>query len=279
MSDTADLQAVNIARDYYNSSDADTFYSTIWGGEDIHIGLYHSENDTIPEASLRTQKRMIEHLNKLNSDSRVIDLGSGYGGSARYLAKKFKCNITALNLSEVENNRARKLNSRQNLDHLIEVVDGNFEELPYDDESFDIVWSQDAFLHSPVRDQVIRQASRILKSGGEFIFTDPMQSDDCPEGVLQPILDRIHLESMASPEFYRETADETGLEEFTFEELTEQLKNHYSAVLNETISNEAELKEKVSSEYINNMKEGLQHWINGARNGYLAWGIFHFKKK
>ena len=31
---------VDTARDYYNSSDADRFYATIWGGEDIHIGLY-----------------------------------------------------------------------------------------------------------------------------------------------------------------------------------------------------------------------------------------------
>ena len=33
------------ARGYYNSDDADGFYSTIWGGEDIHIGLYESKED------------------------------------------------------------------------------------------------------------------------------------------------------------------------------------------------------------------------------------------
>ena len=38
-------EVVSIARDYYNSDDADNFYHEIWGGEDIHIGLYRSTPD------------------------------------------------------------------------------------------------------------------------------------------------------------------------------------------------------------------------------------------
>lgn len=271
-------EAVDIARDYYNSEDADAFYSTVWGGEDIHIGLYHSPDDNITEASRRTQEKMVEHLDELQSDTRIIDLGSGYGGSARFLAKKYDCNVIGLNLSEVENNRARELNRDQGLDGKISIMDGNFEDLDFEDESFDVVWSQDSFLHSPARKQVIEEVSRILKPGGEFIFTDPMQSDDCPDGVLQPILDRIHLESMASPDFYRETADEFDMEEVQYDELTEHLRKHYSAVLQETEKQEEELKARISEEYTRNMKKGLRHWIDGASNGYLSWGIMHFRK-
>ncbi len=275
----SNFEAVEIAREYYNSEDADLFYSTIWGGEDIHIGIYPREDDPISEASLRTQKKMIEHTGEPTPEQKVIDLGSGYGGSARYMADQYGCQVVALNLSEVENRRARELNRKQGLDNLIEVVDGNFEELPYDESVFDLVWSQDSFLHSPARSQVISEAARILKPGGHFVFTDPMQADNCPEGVLQPILDRIHLESMASPSFYRKTAKNAGLKEIDFEELTIHMKRHYSAVLRETNENEEELRTKVSEEYINNMKKGLQHWIDGAGNGYLCWGIFHFIKE
>jgi ubiquinone/menaquinone biosynthesis C-methylase UbiE len=42
------------------------------------------------------------------------------------------------------------------------------------------------------------EVDRVLKPGGELVFTDPMQADDCPDGVLQPVLDRIHLESLGS---------------------------------------------------------------------------------
>jgi sarcosine/dimethylglycine N-methyltransferase len=187
--------------------------------------------------------------------------------------------VVAVNLSEVENKRARILNRKQHLWNSIEIVDGNFEELEYDDESFDIVWSQDAFLHSPAKKQVVREAARVLKPGGDFIFTDPMQSDECPDGVLQPILDRIHLESMATPSFYRNTASEYGLKEIKYNELTEHLLKHYSAVLNETIERQHELNDQISSEYRQNMKKGLKHWIDGASRGYLSWGILHFRKE
>jgi len=44
---------VRTARDYYNSGDADRFYFRIWGGEDIHIGLYESRNEDIGDGLAR----------------------------------------------------------------------------------------------------------------------------------------------------------------------------------------------------------------------------------
>ncbi|WP_462272064.1 methyltransferase domain-containing protein [Methanohalophilus sp.] len=271
--------AVDKAQEYYNSEDADNFYFTIWGGEDIHVGLYNSEDEPIFDASRRTIERMASKISNLEKDSKILDIGAGYGGAARYLAKKYGCQVVALNLSEVENERDRKMNEDQGLDHLITVVDGSFEEIPYPDFSFDVVWSQDAILHSGNREQVIKEVARVLKSGGDFVFTDPMQTDDCPEGVLQPILDRIHLETLGSPGFYRESAKKYGMKEIEFEEHSSQLPAHYGRVLKETEGQEDELSKVVSQNYINNMKQGLGHWVEGGNNGYLTWGIFHLSKK
>ncbi|MFW5986637.1 MAG: methyltransferase domain-containing protein [Methanohalophilus sp.] len=271
--------AVDKAQEYYNSDDADNFYFTIWGGEDIHVGLYDSEDEPIFDASRRTIERMASKISNLDKDSKVLDIGAGYGGAARYLAKKYGCQVVALNLSEVENERDRAMNKEQGLDHLVTVEDGSFEDLPYPDYSFDVVWSQDAILHSGNREQVLKEVARVLKSGGDFVFTDPMQTDDCPEGVLQPILDRIHLESLGSPGFYRETAKKYGLKEIEFEEHASQLPIHYGRVLKETENQEDNLSGVVSQDYINNMKQGLNHWVNGGNSGYLTWGIFHLRKK
>lgn len=269
--------AVRTAQEYYNSDDADNFYFTIWGGEDIHVGLYDHAEEPIFDASRRTVEQMAAHLNGLGPDSRVIDVGAGYGGSARYLAREYGCEVVALNLSEVENERDRQMNREQGLDHLIEVVDASFEDLPYPDDSFDFVWSQDAMLHSGERAKVIDEVARVLKPGGEFVFTDPMQTDDCPGGVLQPILDRIHLDSLGSPGFYRDRAANLGMTELGYENHHEQLPTHYGRVLKELQRQESELEQVVSREYIGNMKKGLGHWVEGGDNGYLAWGIFHFR--
>jgi len=270
--------AVATAREYYNSNDADRFYHNVWGGEDIHIGLYEDDQEPIADASRRTVAHMADLLGELGPDHRLLDLGAGYGGSARYLATTFGCPVVALNLSEVENERDREMNKAVGLDHLIEVLDASFEDVPYADGHFDVVWSQDSFLHSGDREKVVQEAARVLKPGGVLIFTDPMQTDDCPPGVLQPILDRIHLETLGSPAFYRETAKKYGLVEIGFEDHSHQLPRHYGRVLQETKAREPSLEGLISAEYIERMKTGLQHWVNGGNNCYLAWGIFRFRK-
>lgn len=271
-------EVVNIARDYYNSDDADNFYAIIWGGEDIHIGLYETIGEPITDASHRTVRHMLGLLDELNSDQHVLDIGSGYGGAARYLTTTTGCHVTALNLSEKENERHRSINEERGLTNRIDVVDGSFEAIPAEDNSYDVVWSQDAILHSGHREDVLKEVARVLKPGGHFIFTDPMQADDCPPGVLKPILERIHLPSLASPAFYREQLGQHGFKEVLFEDQTQQLVNHYTRVRSETASQREALEKVVSPEYIDRMINGLGHWVDGGSQGYLSWGIFIFQK-
>jgi len=269
---------VETARSYYNSEDADNFYYRIWGGEDLHLGIYENDDDDIFSASRRTIQKMAEVAGKIDENIRVIDLGGGFAGTARCLAKNYGCHVTSLNLSETENERGRKMNKEQELDHLIDVIDGSFEDIPFDNGSFNIVWSQDAILHSGDRGQVIAEAARVLKSGGKMIFTDPMQTANCDKETLQPVYDRIQLSSLASPDFYEIECKKHALKLLSFEEMPQHLINHYSKVLEETNKNESWLMNYVSEEYLSNMKTGLKHWINGGKQNNLTWGIFHFEK-
>lgn len=271
-------EVANIAKNYYDSEDADNFYFNIWGGEDIHVGWYQSDSEPILDASHRTVEKMVEKLPQLTPESKVIDIGAGYGGSARYMAKTFGCQVECLNISEKENEKNIQKNKEQGLDHLINVYQGNFEEIPYKDETFDVVWCQDSILHSGNKKAVFQEVARVLKKGGHFIFTDPMQIDNCPEGVIDPVLKRIHLDSMGSVGKYREYAKDVGLQEVEVEEHPKLLPTHYGRVLEELKKNEDKLQGKVSQEYIDHMKEGLGHWVEKGNKGYLNWGILHFKK-
>jgi len=274
-----DSEVVKITRDYYDSDDADNFYYTIWGGEDLHLGIYERDDEPIFDASRRTIRRMASKSGIMGEGVEVLDIGAGFGGTARYLAKTFGCRVTCLNLSKKENERNRRMSAEQGVGHLIRVDEGSFDDLPYDDETFDIVWSQDAILHAGDREKVMKEAVRVLKKGGEFIFTDPMQADDCPEGVLEPILERIHLASLGSPGFYTETGRGLGLEFVEFEDQTPNLVRHYARVLEESEKKLDELRKGTSQEYIDRMKAGLKRWIDGGEKGYLKWGIFTFRKK
>jgi len=278
MSTTEPAAATAVAEAYYDSEDADTFYREIWGGEDIHIGLYQP-GDSIAAASRRTVAAMAGRLAGLGPGCRVLDLGAGYGGAARWLADTHGAQVTCLNLSEVENARNRLLTAEAGLAEKVRVVHGAFEAIPEPDGAFDVVWSQDAFLHSPDRRRTLSEAVRVLRPGGELIFTDPMQSEAVADpAVLQPIYDRIHLDSLASIGLYRETLTALGLEEVGIEEMGEQLVIHYGRVRDEVLARRGELAGRISADYIERMVEGLEHWVRAGGEGLLAWGILHFRK-
>ena len=184
--------------------------------------------------------------------------------------------MDCLNLSDVQNERNRVLTRKAGLDHLVHVVHASFEAIPGPDSVYDAVWSQDALLHSGDRERVLSEVSRVLKPGGRFVFTDPMQTDDCPPGVLQPVLDRIHLDSLASPGFYRKHLRALGFDEILLDEMRDQLRNHYDQVRQALLTRREEMTERCGNDYVTRMLEGLGNWVSAADRGHLTWGIFLF---
>lgn len=158
------------------------------------------------------------------------------------------------------------------------VLHGSFESIPCEQDGYDIVWSQDAFLYSGNKEKLLQEVGRVLKVGGELIFTDPMQADDCPPDVLRPVYDRLSLQSLASFAFYKRHLAALGFNEVRCLAFTDQLRNHYFQVGEELKSRAPNLTKEISEEYIEKMLVGLDDWVKAADTGYLAWGVLYFKK-
>lgn len=270
--------AAETTRAYYNSKSADEFYFRIWGGESIHVGIYESEDDSIREAGRRTVARMAELLPDPGDAARVLDLGSGYGGPARFLARERGYHVDCLNLSAVQNERNRDLNEQAGLDGRIEVFEGAFECLPFDAQTYDVVWSQDAILHSGRRERVLDEVDRVLRPGGNFVFTDIMQREGCPAETLEPVYGRINLTSMGSFEFYCKEAEGLGWEEMAVFDLSPNLAKHFSHVRGAMRRRRDELLQHCGPQYVENMVRGIRHWIAAAEDGNITWGLFHFRQ-
>lgn len=278
MADAATREDVRTAETYYDSDDADRFYFAIWGGEDIHIGLYRSADEPIAEASRRTVAHMAGKLGDLPRGARVLDLGAGYGGAARWLAREKGWRVDCVNISETQNALNRKKNAEAGLADQITVRHGSFDAPPTEKGVYDVVWSQDAFLHGADRARIIHAAAEALRPGGQLVFTDPMQAAGAPADKLAPILARIHLPSLGSIAAYRAAARAEGLEEAGVEEMPDQLGRHYARVREDLQARRADLADEISSDYVDRMIAGLGHWVDGAAEGWLTWGVLHFRK-
>ena len=115
--------------------------------------------------------------------------------------------------------------------------------------------------------KVFEEVARVLAKGGQFIFTDPMQSAKCPKNVLKPILDRIHLDSLGSIEHYQKMAKDCGLTEVEIMDLSQNLPAHYGRVLQELVAQHNNLIRVCAEEYLANMKVGYQTGLEVAKPG------------
>ncbi|MBH1934180.1 methyltransferase domain-containing protein [Streptomyces sp. AV19] len=264
-------------RSYYESSDVDAFYDAVWGGEDIHTGIYEREGEPVAEASRRTVERLAGRLG-IGPGARVLDLGSGYGGTARYLAGRFGCRVVALNLSEAQNERHRRVNAERGLDGLVEVITGSFHDVPYGDGEFDAVCSLEALCHSTDRGRALSEAVRVLAPGGRLAFTDIMAAEATPAGTLRPVVARLGVDELATPSFYRDGLAGLGTDAIGFDDHSEQLLHHYVRLTEETGARKAELGKVISADYLEQLLANLPLWVDAARAGRLRWGIFHARR-
>ncbi len=272
-------QATERARVHYNSDNARNLYEIAIGSDTLNLGLYEDDPDRpIAKGMEKTTEWMAEQVQNLNSDFRVLDLGSGYGPAARHLASKYGCHVTCLNISEEQNQENERRNREQNLDNLIDIVLGNFKEVPCDDASFDLVWSQDALFHTDGQDKVLEEAFRVLKPGGQLLFMDILQADNCPDGALRDSLERVNIlhERIGSFHSYTRKAQSLGFETINVIDKSPQLIVHYAKLRDSVIAHYDELSQKCTPEFLESSKAGLCQWVESAEEGLFAWGLFHF---
>lgn len=277
------------AQNYYDSEDAFNFYTMVWGGDNLHVGIYGSDTAKVPLGPERIKVASESSLNHLLAKrppprgGRVMDMGSAYGGCARAFASKYDCHVFCCNISEKENERNRQMTKAAGMEHLLTIPGAtSFTDTKEPSQYYDLVVSEDSLLHAGQhRKRAIAEAARLLKPGGFLVFTDIMQSDDCDVSQMAPVYKRIQLDDMGSPATYRKWAEAAGLKFIEFEDKTDvSIADHYGTTRKVLLAKNAagELRGKISDEYIANMSNGLQSWVDQAGAGNLKWGYMVFQK-
>ena len=108
----------------------------------------------------------------ITRDMSVLDVGSGVGGPARYLATTYGCRVTGVDLSEPFVEAARYLTERTGQSSLVSFQPASALDLPFDDGQFDAVLLQHVAMNIADRARLYHEIRRVLKPGGRFATYD-----------------------------------------------------------------------------------------------------------
>jgi len=108
----------------------------------------------------------------ITADMSVLDVGSGVGGPARFLAATCGCRVTGVDLSEPFVDAARYLTERTGQSGQVAFHAASALELPFDDGAFDAVFLQHVAMNISDRARLYREIRRVLKRGGRFATFD-----------------------------------------------------------------------------------------------------------
>ena len=262
---------VSTTRAYYDGP-ADEIYRTIWG-DNLHLGVPCGEDCPHPEAMEHTNEIMAAAV-RPGPDTRVLDLGCGYGSTARYLAANFRCRVTGTNISEKELDLARERAAEAGLTHLLTFEYEDFHRLAYPENSYDLVWSQEAFLHAADKNAVLSECRRVLKPGGFLIFTDILVCRDTPAADRKRIYDRVKSPDMWDLDDYRTALTRLGLPVSREEDWSRHVARSYGWVRDRLQENRETLLPQVGADTIDRTLEALSFWVNSANAGYIGWAMF-----
>ena len=114
-------------------------------------------------------------LLKLTPGKKILEIATGSGGPAIFMAKETGCSLTGIDISENGVNNAKRIAEENGLSGRIEFLQADASKaLPFADESFDVVLSIDSINHLKDRLQVLKEWKRVLKTGGQILYTDPV---------------------------------------------------------------------------------------------------------
>ena len=208
----------------------DRVYREVWG-EHVHHGLWSSAREP-PEVAVRRLVGLVADRAGLRPGMSVCDVGCGYGGTARILAREMGVEVTGVTVSAAQYHHAR---SRARPDDRIRYVLGDWLANDLPARSFDAVIAVESLSHMADKPAAFGECHRVLGPGGRLVVCDWLAASR-PQAwerrlLLEPICREGRLPSMGSEEDYRGLVGEAGLRTESFEDLSRRVRRTWPICL------------------------------------------------
>jgi sarcosine/dimethylglycine N-methyltransferase len=169
----------------------------------------------------------LARLAGITADMSVLDVGSGVGGPARFLAATYGCRVTGVDLSEPFVDAARYLSERTGQSGQVSFQTASALELPFDHGGFDIVLLQHVAMNIADRARLYREIRRVLKSGGRFATFDVVLNSGEPHYPL-PWARTPATSFLMTADATREAIEPAGFRMLTWQDDTEAARTWFA---------------------------------------------------
>jgi tocopherol O-methyltransferase len=159
----------NQIQQFYDASSG--LWEQVWG-EHMHHGYYGATGKEKKDRRQAQIELIEEMLNwaEVKQAEKILDVGCGIGGSSLYLAQRFNAHAVGITLSPVQASRATERAQEAGLASEVQFQVADALEMPFADESFDLVWSMESGEHMPDKEKFLQECYRVLKVGGTFLM-------------------------------------------------------------------------------------------------------------
>jgi ubiquinone/menaquinone biosynthesis C-methylase UbiE len=160
-------------------------------------------------------------LAQISASDRILDAGTGIGGTARLIAAERDAHVTAVDLTPEYCEVAKWLNDAVGLGDMIDVRTADVTELPFAAASFDVVVSQHVQMNIADKRRLYAEARRVLATGGRLALWDVTAGPGGPLHLAVPWASSSEQSHLVTPDQLDELLHEAGLTTAHWNDLTE----------------------------------------------------------
>jgi ubiquinone/menaquinone biosynthesis C-methylase UbiE len=156
---------------------------------------------------------------QVSQDCHVLDLCCGWGGASQYIAGRFGCRVTGVDINPRSVERARALAQDTPARTPPVFLQSDACAMPLDPESVNLIWSQDAFCHIPDRPRLLRECVRVLSPAGHLVFSDFLLGEYLSTKEFEALSEVWFFPGLETAESYGRLLEEAGFEVLSFEDV------------------------------------------------------------
>jgi ubiquinone/menaquinone biosynthesis C-methylase UbiE len=280
---------MSTASHVYTESDVKEFfdrtlrtYLDFWDSDGVlHTGYFAGDDDEDYRAAAARTSEVIVAEGGIDASSYVLDVGCGCGNFLIDQARRVGFRGEGLDLSDERIAFARERLTEQSRDAKLDLqfTVGSATQMPYDDDTFSHVVSQDALFLVPDKPRSHAEMLRVLRPGGLLAFSDFLQpKEEIGERAREHVYDRVRWSGGYSLVGYQAALEEAGFEIVVARNLGSHIRQTYR-VLGKVARERAETaSDPAARDWILAFSESCAEIQVAIDNGEFGWGLFVARK-